>query len=204
MQTIYTDRSDPIIDRAARAIGYTGHKIQLYADESITLQDTYWSEGGRTTYTIVHLPSGEIRPLPRFNPPQFGGPPQPIELPIPLDCAVIGHVIFRGKDLGLRFHVRPETLTPLLPANCNLEFSIPERALLSMTASLTSAGRKSERQSCNFPDELWEFTKAGLIKRGMLKKSGAITLEGRNAIGSYSRADQDYCNSMRKWNDANS
>ena len=91
MKTLYTDRSDPTIDRAASAVGYNGRKIQLTAAESVELHDTYWSEGSRTTYALVHLPGGRVRPLPKFNPPQFGGPQTTPTLDLAPDLALIGH-----------------------------------------------------------------------------------------------------------------
>jgi hypothetical protein len=198
---VYTDRKDPTIDRAIRSCfpSYNSRTVQIQAAEKLTLRNTYWDGGTRSTYSLCYLSTGEQRPLPQFDPPQFGGPRRPPEIELREGFAVLEHVIFCGKDLGIHFHVHPATLAPLLPDKPDL--SLEEQVVLNMTCALTSAGRKNERERQGFPDAAWERGKASLIEKGFLRKNGAVTNEGRTAAGSLpSQNTGTVCREWRKTN----
>ena len=196
--TIYTDRSDSTIDRAIRAAfpGYKGRKVQLIARSEIELDGLYWDGGSRSQYTLIDLDTFRTGspPAAACNPPQFGGPASAPKVTIPVNGAILEHSTFRGKDMGIRFYAHPERLAPLLPAS--VELTVVEGYVLTTSRNLKSSyggkdrfdnsGYERSRSDSDTVRDLtregWEEAKAGLIARGLLRKNGAITNEGRNAI----------------------
>lgn len=113
---IKADRKDPTIDKIARALGYKGRKFVIRPAERVTLSGTYWDGGSRTEWFFYDLPSGRVVPVPQWDPPQFGGPRAAPSGELPVGIAAVAHVIFCGKDVGLKIHVRPQDLAKCLPA----------------------------------------------------------------------------------------
>lgn len=66
------------------------------------------------------------------------------------------------------------------------KLSLDEQLVLILTDCMTPAAGKNERERLDIPDEVWEAAKSSLIRRGLLRKNGAITNEGRNATGNQS------------------
>jgi len=78
---------------------------------------SYWSGGSRSYFRFVRLSDGAVsRQMPAqsaFDKPVSGI--DSVELPEGIAC--IEHIIFCGKDLGLRIHVNPANVAKLLPAS---------------------------------------------------------------------------------------
>ncbi len=107
MNTIHTDRSDPLVDRIIRSAfpSYSGRKVQLVPSETVELSDTAWSGGSRSSYAGVSADGGDARPLPQLDPAEFGGPSRP-----PVVDPEVWHIpleFFSIDDL-------PDTLTAFL------------------------------------------------------------------------------------------
>lgn len=169
---------------------YSGRKFSVEVCDRVTLRNTYWSGGTRSTYSLIHLASGE-RAAPNGNaaPFQFGGDLEGREVDIPEGCAVREHVIFCGEDLGLRFYVRAADVAPLLPPK--IAVTDDELAVLAATATYknTYSGRTGIRfaeaaEATGITRERWDNASRSLVACAMLNGSGAITVKGRNALGS--------------------
>lgn len=193
MTAIRVDRSDATVDAICRAAfpNYRGRTVQLRQAESFTLSGTYWDGGTRSSYAAVTLSDvPRAKSLPHFNPPQFGGPRTDPVVELDPRSAIVEHVIFCGKDLGLRIYARPEALTPMLPESVELDQN--EGFVLTATAHLKAHYAGKDRfdnshyeRALKLPEmtrEDWEAAKARLIGRKLLNKRGAITNDGRNAV----------------------
>jgi hypothetical protein len=104
---------------------------------------------------------------------------------------VVQYSISRGKDVGLTFYVHPDDAAKLLPAPMDLtdHERIVLRATRAYKASYGGVDRYTmawrDAQGKLFPSKAgWAVAKESLIAKGLLDKRGAITVAGRNAIGS--------------------
>jgi hypothetical protein len=172
--------------------GYSGRTFKAVITESVTLSDTYWSGGTRSTYQAVNLDTGQ-----RYSPNQadcaphhFGGKLEGVTFQIPPRTVIVEHVIFCGKDHGITLHARAEDIQPTLPAAVTL--STDEQTVLAATVGLKSSygGIPNFRwheanKSTGITLDRWDAAKAACIARGWLNKAGAITTAGRNAVGSF-------------------
>jgi hypothetical protein len=167
--------------------GYTGQKFKVVACESVTISDTTWSGGTRSTWTIVRMFDGATSPLDTSKcTPKPGDPFAWIpdadgrSFAIPEGFAVVEHSVFRGKDMGLTFHVRPEALAPLLPPP--LDITDRDRLILGCFTGLKSG---EYRQEALRKHGYTDVDRDRLASLGLLKvaKNGAtgVTIEGRNA-----------------------
>ena len=68
-------------------------------------------------YTAVELGTGQSAPSRAGLAPWSANWPEVTTVEIPVGVVVVEHVFFCGKDLGLRFYVRPENVQRLLPEN---------------------------------------------------------------------------------------
>lgn len=124
------------IDPRAKEVGliafpeYRGRKFRLEYRDSVTLHGRYWSGGSKSDWMAVNLETRQAF-APEIggfeNPPQFGGLRSDPKIDIPPGVAIVEHVIFCGKDLGLRVYVRGNTPLPLggdtksLSGNCGAD-----------------------------------------------------------------------------------
>jgi hypothetical protein len=166
--------------------GYSGRKWKIETTVVATVPATYWDGGSRTEcvfLSMVDLKRLEIAGnhpfFERNNPAQAGAT---VELTD--GVAMVTHSISQGRDMGLTLYVNPANINPeLLPAP--VELSADETTVLVYTRSLKSSyGGVSDyrRVSSGLSTERWETAKAQLIDRGLLKKNGSITAEGKNAV----------------------
>lgn len=185
-QTIHLDPKQV----PARLLGtYTGRKLKARVADSVTLMDTSWSGGTRSTYLAVELATGRAASLPgNPDPVQFGGNQEGKSIDLKPGFMIREHSIFCGKDMGLTFHLLDVDAQKFLPAE--EELTKPEKIVLAATAGLKASygGIKNFRfveASKDTGIELadWEAAKAALIERKLLNRAGAITVTGRNAIG---------------------
>ena len=194
MTTIYLEGRD--IPTALRG-SYTGNKFKVEVCETVTIPADagLWSGGSRNSYCGVDLATGMRSPVTFEHTSPWNEARRNIEVKLAPGKAVVEHIMFQGKDLGLRIYLHPDNATKLLPVKS--ELSDYERVVLVATRRFKSSymGRDrydmAERDySCKqimdcevFPTrEQWDAAKQSLIASGHLNKAGAITVKGRNAI----------------------
>lgn len=175
--------SDEMKKLAEDSFGYRGRKYQVIKGEEYH-PSNYWSGGSKTDYRLILREGLKVLTPPSINPMVD----KVNKHPIPPGCFVVEHVISCGKDLGIRFIVRPDEWdTGLLSAQEDLSFD--EKVVLVYTRSRKSsyAGIKNYRLHEAMRDglineEKWETAKQALIEKKLLNKSGAITDAGKNQV----------------------
>ena len=110
MQTV-TLSGFPEIARLMPA-GYKKRKAFIQSREKITLSNTYWDGGSRSSYTIVNIATGQITTCAQHAPPEFGGKTPVVE--IDNDIAIIETGVFCGKPATASVFVSPENYNKLL------------------------------------------------------------------------------------------
>lgn len=174
---------------------YTGLKLQVRPVEAVQFQNLAWEGGTRCEYrscAIDGTPAGSMsRP---------GAEGKSVELPP--QGVIVEHCIFQGKDLGLRFYIRPDDMPPMLAGP--VELTRLERLVLLYTRGrkasyngknryemakedaewgIAEAGQLGYKSGEVFPSPLaWATARDALVNRGFLTKANAITRSGRNAI----------------------
>ena len=186
---IYLDKPDKTVQQIISSCfpNYTGRKIQI-SDKVPTHYDSYWCGGSRSCFAFYHLDQQQSFDL-HSNHPAFE-PNQPRDLgQLPARCVVVEHIIFCGKDLGIRIFANKSDLVPFLPIKADI--STDERIVLKFTSGLKSsyAGIKDYRfyeaeRETKITSERWEIAKNTLKTKKLLNKAGAITPSGRNALNS--------------------
>ena len=203
MNTIHLHANETMEALAKQAFGYTGRKFQVEARERVHIV-SYWDGGTRSYWAVLTmgLARGEsapdrhntimVRGMPELRMVgECGGMGQPAGIDVEIDANTIvaEHVIFCGKDMGIRFYVNPARLPQYLPASAN-ELTREQRIVLIATRSYKSsyAGVSNYRyiealRETGISAEDWERSKAECQQMGLLDKRGAITVEGRNVVG---------------------
>ncbi len=101
---------------------YKGRKFGLEISETVDMGNGYWSGGSRSEYRTVALSSGQLNYANEGikNPFGMGSRPELYAVPLSTNHVVVEHVIFCGKDFGLRFHVHPDAvkMIPALASFC--------------------------------------------------------------------------------------
>ena len=186
---------------AALRRGYTGSKFQARVCESLTIpiDAGLWDGGSRELYAAVRLEDGATITLTGQDAAPWDMARAVREVALRPGFAVRVHVNFCGKDLGLRFYVHTDDAVKLLPAPV-AELSPVDKLVLRYTAHRKSSymgkdrfqmarddgrygyGENAGRLMPTRPE--WDAAKDALIARGLLNKAGAITVAGRNAVGS--------------------
>lgn len=164
---------------------YNGKKIELSTSIPSKLT-SYWDGGSKTEYVFYGLADGKIYHVESNHPFFEAGRPSQLN-GLPKGVILVSHIIFCGKDIGIRIYANTEDITPMLPLK--IEISDNEKIVLAFTAHLKSsyAGISNyrfheahQKKGINLED--WDKTKIDLINKGLLNKAGAITPKGRNAI----------------------
>jgi hypothetical protein len=97
---------------------YRGRKFRLYASETVILSDLNWSGGTRSQYRAVTLDGFPVGNTDKYNQvAPWNNPAEGQVVPIPQGIVVVEHVLFCGKDLGLKVWANPADMPKLLPPN---------------------------------------------------------------------------------------
>lgn len=165
---------------------YTGNKITAEIAETLTFHGTMWDGGCRRVYKILRLADLKVVPVPQA-PYAQESPRHEIPHKIEPGFVVVVHV-FAGQREYLEIIGRAENVTPMLPAPATL--TTDEETVLIATRSLKSsyAGVKDyrfheARRYRGITRERWDVAKQALMTRKYLTAAGAITVEGKNAVG---------------------
>jgi hypothetical protein len=180
------DVPDVLRRAAARAFPtYTGRKYRLDGADSVPLEN-YWDGGSRTYLCVYRVADDRLEEAPfvtenPFNKEAHG------RVPTRPGYVFVEHVIFCGKDLGIRFVVHPDDLVPLLPAPA-AALPLDQRIVLVASRCFKSSyggdsnvrfTQSHERTGISL--ERWNVAKVALVASGHLNKAGAVTTKGRNA-----------------------
>ena len=190
MTTIHLTGKEPLIQQIARIVGYSGRTISLETRETVDATcGNYWSEGSRNTYTFINLGTMSAVSAPdqsAFDRKVNGL--DSVKLVPGIICAK--EVIFRSIH-SLVVYVSPDGMNPALLPPKGPDLSDDERTVLKFTRGYKSTygGVKNLRfveanRQTGITAESWEAAKTSCISKGYLNKAGAITVAGRNAIGS--------------------
>ena len=185
----HISKPEGLVDKVFRAAfpSYRGKKFKLVTTERLDVR-SYWDGGSRTVYVGVDLSTLATVRAPSSHPVFDPAGQGSTTVSLPLGAVIVGHSIFCGKDMGLTVYVNPEQL-----ATSNLipkpkEVSEDEGIVLKYTSAYkntyggqTNLRFKEATRSTKITAERWEAAKVTLIERGLLRKNGSITPEGRNA-----------------------
>lgn len=185
---IYLDPSPDVTDMARKVFpAYRGRKFRLDRSGTPVNVTSFWSEGSRDYFAAINLSTSEVVAVPQNGTPFDGGPIAPNGVVVPAGFMLVEHSIFMGKDMGITFHVDPETALDFLPEA--VEVSEDEQIVLRYTSGYkntyggeTNVRFREAQRSTGITSERWETAKASVTSKGMLNKAGAITNKGRNAV----------------------
>lgn len=171
----YVDTKDANIARiiAATFPDYRGQKAQITTGETYS-PENYWSGGSKTYAVAYNLETGVVAQLSKATENPILGAAH-ITVNIPPGAAIVEHIIFQGKDLGIRIIVNPDNLAPFLPAPNTL--TERQLAILATTRSYVSWYRKGVFARSG----VTQGEKDELQRLGYLTKQGGLTLTGKNA-----------------------
>lgn len=188
MSVIHLRRNDATV---AAIIGasfpqFTGQKVEAHIQSTVRFIGTYWDEGSKRDYAVVRLADLRCGLIPDEQ-HGTGSTAHDLDYPIPQGMVVVCH-----SRWGQREHVEiigpASNLTPMLDRPADL--TEDERTVLIATRSLKASygGIKDFRfveasRRRGITRDRWDAAKANLIARKFLNKMGAITVEGRNAVG---------------------
>jgi len=183
MNDIWTDSPEVKAIAQAAFPAYTGRKFRVCEFSSPMRLDSNWEGGSRSYYAVLDLVSLRgITIQENGTPFSNGGKIERIS-ELPLNACVVEHVLFCGKDLGIRIYVRPENMTKMLPDK-PIELTTHQRIVLVATRQLKSFARFDQANSyTGIGRSQYEQAKAELIAKGLFKSNGSITDAGRNAAG---------------------
>lgn len=184
--TVHIDKPDSTMIAIARAAfpGYAGRKYEIKATESFGTGDNHWSGGSRTYQALVSRTNQQVVTLPQCGTP-FDAT-KPGTYAIPPGVIVVEHVYFCGKDLGIRFLVRPDEAAGFLPSAPTDELSLTEKTVIAYTIGRIASYngddrcRQAQRDGCRIPRAAWEEAQRTLIDKGYLTKGRAATATAKN------------------------
>jgi hypothetical protein len=149
--------------------------------------DSYWDSGSREYWAIINLANKKHKVVPENGTPFSNGGKIYRMAVLPKNLAVI-----KWKKGGYEYaaiYLNKENMNQLIPQTTE-EIPWAERVVLSATRGLKSSyGGVSNyrfvkaREETGITQQEWEAAKASLIGKRFLNAAGAITTDGRNAIG---------------------
>jgi hypothetical protein len=175
--------NNPIRDLCRKAYpDYTGRKFQIEVRAYPINCASYWSGGSGDYFTFMRMDTLEIMSVPQQS--AFDRKVEGVnEVSLIPGMVCIKRTYFCGKDLGCKVYIHPENAPRLLPEN--VELTDLEKTVLRCTRSYKSsyAGISNYRQKeSGLTIEVWNHTKDSLIRKGLLNRAGALTIDGKNAV----------------------
>jgi uncharacterized protein YlbG (UPF0298 family) len=145
---------------------------------------SYWDSGSRDFWSIINLSNNRSKMVPENGSPFI---PKVWKLSkLPPNFALVRY--HSGSYKYVTVYIGQENISKMLPAP--KEITWQEKVVLSATRSLKSsyAGVSDYRfreasSETGISKQEWDQAKLNLVSKGMLNKAGAITNDGRNAIG---------------------
>ena len=111
-------KTAPELVRVIKSADNTYRKMKAFlrVGSTVTLSNTYWDGGSRSTYTAVCLTTGHNKGAPQYAPPQFGGPANAPTVSIPEGIAIVETGVFQGKTATATVYLNPANVAKLIPA----------------------------------------------------------------------------------------
>ncbi len=185
MKTIYLEKKQ-VPANLQNLFGYRGNKFQCVVTDSVGISNTQWNGGSRSSYMLINLSTMQTKQIVDNRPFPHNQDAMP-DVTLEPNTMVVKHIMFQGKDLGLRFYVHPDNKINFLPDQSADKLTRNDKIVLQFTRSLKfSYGIKNYRYheaSRCYKDltlEDWNEAKQRMIDAGYLRKNGAITPAGRN------------------------
>lgn len=160
---------------------YTGRKYEIQVSYHY-VPSSQRSGGSRTDFVLVYRENLKVVQSNFILDDIYTG-----DQLIPPNHFVVERRFFCGKNMGIRFIIRPDECdTGMLPPNKE-ELSQDEKIALLATLHYKSSyqGIKDYRrymavQETNITEKEYSSAKQSLIDKGFLTKAGAATLKGKN------------------------
>lgn len=169
---------------AERLFGYRGRTFNVQShDAPFTLHDVTWGGGTRSEWIVIEGDGAYD-----FSAQAAMFAPPAISVDITPNTILAEHVIFCGRDLGVRLHVHPSRLPKLLPPPATIN-----RNQLIVLASIreyknTYGGRtgirfeEAHRETGIHATE-YAVARQECIEQGWLNRAGVMQPAGSQALG---------------------
>lgn len=167
--------------------GFNKRAVKVEATETVHLTGLQWGGGYKNEFVVVNLADGQHAVVP--EPHYMAGssyPSQKLRAGLAAIC-----YSYAGSNKYVTVYLHPDNVTPQLEDKP--ELSPKELACLVATRSLkNSYGGETElrfkeckRNGSISTWEDWVAIRDGLINKGFLTKSGALTIKGKNAASGH-------------------
>lgn len=187
MQTVHIDRREVEHLISATYPEWKGQKVQVEATDSLLVHGLNWSGGSRNQYRACTLDGKATGSADIGNhAAPWRNPVEGKTTPIPSGHCVIQHIMFCGKDLGIRIYVNPVDMPRYLKSGSE-ELTEQEKVVLACIRSYISSYRREEARRHGVSAQQYETLVEGLKAKGLLTKVGGLSLAGKNAAASLPR-----------------
>jgi hypothetical protein len=165
--------------------GYSGNKFQAKACEEVYIPSDagLWDGGSRTTYHAVEFNTGRQVPLPNQELAPWDKERSERRVPLRPGFAIVKSSMYRGTDLGLTFYVHPDDTAKLIPQDKSATLEPIELKFLAIMRGVKSSYRLDEFRRQGISTAQIAAFKDKFTAIGYLNKQGAITIQGKNAVG---------------------
>lgn len=181
---IHSNHPDVIAIAKKAYPDYNGKKFSVVVASTVDVR-SYWEGGSKSTFVFVRFDNStgtiEVPQQSAYDPKIAGADAVPLQP----GMACVEHAIFCGKDVGCKIHVHVDNAPRYLPPPTML--SEDESIVLYHTKSFTNTGGyrfQEAHRVTGITRERWEAATVACQSRKLLDKRGAITGDGRNALGS--------------------
>ncbi len=95
--------------------GYRKHNATLVMRDKVTCHGSFWDGGSRTFYATASPLGERVKSVNTATaPPQFGGSPEPVVIPLSADTVVVSGGTFCGKPAQADIFATPAIMAWLL------------------------------------------------------------------------------------------
>lgn len=170
---------------ASQAFSYTGRSYEVSKSYTYDVQ-AHWDGGSKNDCVLIAREGLQLILLSKEAKNPFSGVGNQ-RIDIPAQHFIVEQRIFCGKNMGIRFVIRPDEADTFAIATPKEELTRNEKIVLLAVLSLKSTygGEKNyrfaeARRDTDITSFEYEAAKSALIERGYLTKAGAATVKGKN------------------------
>lgn len=146
---------------------------------------SYWDEGSKDTWAFINIQNGRVKVVPENGSPYSPHTYKVSKLPLGF-ILVQDHT---GRYDYATIYVNKEEMVKMIPQQTD-ELSWAEKVVLAATRSLkpsyggiSNYRLYSAKKQTGITEDEWNTAKQSLIIKKLINNSGAITMDGKNAIG---------------------